>query len=65
MTVSVDDNESNDIHKLVEGNLEHSKALALVKETEDLNISTYISGLPDELRNPHMDNFIEQLLRRE
>lgn len=50
-------------HKLIGTDLSDEDSLVLVKQTEDKNISSYLSSLPNELRNPSMDAMIEGMIR--
>lgn len=55
--------EDNEHNKVIGINLSYDDALVLCRETEDKNISAFMSGMPEELRSDRMDSFIESLIR--
>ena len=53
----------NEHHKVIGKELCYDDALVLVKQTEDLNIASFLGDLPPELRDPETDAFIAAMIK--
>ena len=55
--------EDNEYHKVIAENISYENGLVLCKQVETRNIASFLDDIPEESRNPKIDEYITNLIR--